>query len=305
MNYILIITYLVLIVTLIFGFIKRKNLSNLLLESYQVRKFLKNEIILLASVVGLLFIYYQKLVVYNYFNEFENTKANGNYREIYIAIDISQSMSAKDIKPDRFTAAKNKATEILNHIENSKVGIILFSENSSLIFPLTYDKNLIRNYLRNLSSYVITDLGTNFNNLLNIKNYGFSEYADKNIIILSDGENNADEINYNLLDEFKKNNIKIYTIGVGTESGAEVYSRETDFKDILKQNNKKVTSVLDKKILEKMSQLTYAKYFDISDEFNIFESKNYKHINSNQQNSKFTFFELLLIVLFVIYLTKI
>lgn len=301
MIYLVVLTYLVFIILFYFGYRKKYHLLKNYFNNKNFISTRKYEILYLVFLaIILLFLFYQ--VFFNKINE-NLAFANKNDTEIFIALDISQSMSVEDVKPDRFTVAKNKAIELIESNPYASYGLIFFSEKAFLAYPLTKDSDAIKRYLKDLNKFVITDMGTNFNELLKLENFPFSNNSKKEIYIFSDGENNVGEITESTLKSFLINKIKIFTIGIGSEKGDVVLNREKEFREPLKIGNQIIKSKLNKEILEKISLKTNAKYFDISQQYNIFNMQIKKNININnsqKQTSDLVLFLIIGVLFFII-----
>lgn len=284
MIYLVALTYLVIIILFYFGYRKK---YHLLKNYFDNKNFISNRnyevLYLVALAIIILFLLYQ--VFFNRRNE-NSVFTNKNDTEIFIALDISQSMSAEDVKPDRFTLAKNKAIELIESNPYASYGLILFSENAFVAYPLTKDSDAIKRYLKDLNKFVITDMGTNFNELLKVENFPFSDNSKKEIYIFSDGENNITGLNESNLEKFVESKIKIFTVGIGNETGDVVLDREKEFREPLRIGKDVIQSKLNKDFLEKISSKTNAKYFDISQQYNIFNMQIKKNININNSQRK-------------------
>ena len=144
--------------------------------------------------------------------------------DIVMAVDVSSSMLAKDLSPNRLEATKKVASEFVENRPNDRVGLVVYAGESYTQTPLTSDHKIILNGLKDLKNGLITDgtaigmgLATAVNRLKE------SKAKSKVIILLTDGENNSGQIDpltaTQLADEFR---IRTYTIGVGTRGTALV-----------------------------------------------------------------------------------
>ena len=182
--------------------------------------------------------------------------------DIILTMDISTSMLARDLKPDRLNASKNVATNFINKRKNDRIGLVIFSGESFTQCPLTTDHNVLINLLKNIKSGIINDgtaigmgLATAINRLKD------SDAISKVIILLTDGINNGGMIAPLTAAEIaEKFGIKVYTIGVGTE-GFAPYPFETPF-GIQEQD---VEVKIDEKTLQDIAILTNGKYFRATD----------------------------------------
>ena len=147
--------------------------------------------------------------------------------DIMIAIDISDSMLAEDVYPNRLKLAKQKALELLHLAPNERVGIIAYAKNSYLVSPLSFDHDAVSFLLRQLNTDSITEKGTNFLSMLEVVDKSIKNDSKKYLLILSDGGDSKDfskEISY-----AKEKNITVFTLGLGTLKGAPIKLKNGEF----------------------------------------------------------------------------
>ncbi|MCL2167184.1 MAG: VWA domain-containing protein, partial [Clostridiales bacterium] len=169
--------------------------------------------------------------------------------DIYILIDTSKSMLVTDVAPDRITRAKRMAAELLDHLEGDRIGLIPFASDAYIQMPLTDDYQLARMFLDVLDTDLISGGGTNLAAAIRLASDSFkrSSAADKVILILSDGEEH-EGAGLDVLQGIEDEQLKIYTMGIGTEKGGPVpvYSEDgaavTDY--MRDENGNPVTSRL-------------------------------------------------------------
>ena len=139
--------------------------------------------------------------------------------DIVLVIDISSSMLATDFKPNRLEVVKKTAKQFINQRDGDRLGILVFAGESFIQCPLTIDKDVLLSLMDEVSvaqqSYDGTAIGMAIANATNrLRN---SESKSKVMILLSDGSNNAGELDPNTAADLAKQfGIKIYTIGAGT-----------------------------------------------------------------------------------------
>ena len=153
-------------------------------------------------------------------NSWQNSSTEGI--DIMMAIDISSSMLAQDLRPNRLEAAKNVAAAFINGRPNDNIGLVVFSAESFTQCPLTTDHAILLNLFKNIQSGMIEDgtaIGLGLANAVSrIKD---SQAKSKVIILLTDGSNNRGEIAPVTAAEIAKTfGIRVYTIGVGTKGEA-------------------------------------------------------------------------------------
>jgi len=144
-------------------------------------------------------------------------------REILLALDLSRSMLAPDVKPTRLDRAKLLITSLLEKLSGERVGLVVFAGTAFLQSPLSADYEILREFLPALNPEFLPQGGTNYTALLNasVEAFGGTAAADRFLIVLSDGEA-TDEGWRDRLDELKKKGIRVIGLGVGTAAGAMI-----------------------------------------------------------------------------------
>jgi len=178
--------------------------------------------------------------------------------DIMMSLDISSSMLAQDLKPDRLEAAKDVAASFINGRPTDNIGLVVFSRESFTQCPLTTDHAVLLNLLKDVKCGMIED-GTAIGHGLAtaVSRLKDSKAKSKVIILLTDGSNNAGEIAPLTAAEIAKTfGIRVYTIAVGT-IGEAPYPLQTAFG--IKIVPMKVE--IDEKILTQIAQLTGGLYF--------------------------------------------
>ena len=163
--------------------------------------------------------------------------------DLMLALDISDSMLAEDVYPNRLKLAKQKALDLLKLTPNERVGVIGFAKNSYLVSPLSFDANAVAFLLRALNTDSITEKGTDFLTMLEVVNKSIKGEEAKYLLILSDGgdaEDFSQEIAY-----AKEHNIIIFVLGIGTKKGAPIKREDGSF---IKQNGHIIISKLNENI---------------------------------------------------------
>ncbi len=139
---------------------------------------------------------------------------------IIVAIDVSKSMLAADIYPNRLALAKQKLLKIIQTSKQSAIGVVLFAKSAFVLSPVTQDFSSLSFLVKNLDSGLNFDNGSNVLAMLEASNDLLENYNSKNLILLSDGGNKTE---YNKEIYFaKKNNIKIYAIGLATNKQSPI-----------------------------------------------------------------------------------
>ena len=180
---------------------------------------------------------------------------------IYILMDTSRSMLTKDIYPNRIERAKTIAKNIILNLKGDKVGIIPFSDSAYIQMPLTDDYKIAENFINVIDTNLLSGGGTNIFEGLSIANKSFEETETENkiVLVISDGGDTDDKT----LDFIKKNNLKVYSVGVGTEKGSVIPdNKKSGF--IKDEKGNIVVSSLNSKFLKEMSEISNGKYFEVN-----------------------------------------
>lgn len=163
--------------------------------------------------------------------------------DIMIALDISDSMLATDVYPNRLKLAKEKAMGLLKSAPNERIGVIAFAKNSYLVSPLSFDHSAVGFLLRQLDTTSITEKGTDMLSMLEVVDRSVKKESKKYLLILSDGGDKSDfskEIAY-----AKEKNIAVFVLGVGTLKGAPIKQKNGEF---IKHNGEIIVSKLNENI---------------------------------------------------------
>ena len=188
-----------------------------------------------------------------------NSTSNIEGIDIVMAMDVSGSMLARDLKPDRLTAAKNVASDFVKDRPGDRMGLVIFSGETFTQVPLTTDHGVMLNMLAEMKNGLIDD-GTAIGDGLatDISRLKDSDAVSKVVILLTDGMNNAGSVDpYTAAEIAKLYGIRVYTIGVGTY-GTAPYPVQNFFGRTVMQQMK---VEIDEKLLTTIATLTGGKYF--------------------------------------------
>lgn len=184
-------------------------------------------------------------------------------REILLAIDLSRSMLATDVKPSRLDRAKLLIQSLLERLAGERVGLIVFSGTAFLQSPLSADYEILREFLPELDPNYLPEGGTNYEALLATALASFSTEggADRFMIILSDGEA-MDEAWRPLLEQVKAKGIRVIGLGIGTSEGSMIPDSSGAF--VKDERGAVVLSRLESSTLRAISEGTDGLYADAS-----------------------------------------
>ena len=143
--------------------------------------------------------------------------------DIVFAIDVSKSMLAEDIKPNRLEKAKQLVSQIINNLGSDRVGIIAYAGKAFPQLPITTDYSAAKLFLQNMNTDMLSSQGTAINEaiLLAKTYYDDDEQTNRVLVIISDGEDHS-EAAVQVAEQAKEEGIKIFTIGVGQTKGGPI-----------------------------------------------------------------------------------
>jgi Ca-activated chloride channel family protein len=185
--------------------------------------------------------------------------------EIMVALDVSESMLAEDLKPSRLARAKLEISELMDRLEGNALGLVLFSGAAFVQFPLTSDFATARNFLEAANPEVISRPGTAIAEAIDIALTGFDEEraTQKVIILLTDGENHEGDAK-EAAETAAERGIIIYTIGFGSPDGEPIpeYDLEGNLVDYKRDRSGEVVlSRLDETTLQEIALITGGDYY--------------------------------------------
>jgi Ca-activated chloride channel homolog len=218
--------------------------------------------------------------------------------DIFIALDVSLSMKAEDVKPNRLAKAKYEIGNLISKLGGDRIGLIIFSGESYVQFPMTTDYSAADLFLDAVDVESVPTPGTAIGSAIEqaMKSFDWNTPTKKVLVIITDGEDNEGDAMAPAEDAGKKG-VLIYTIGMGSPAGAPIpiydaNGRQVDFKKDRTGNI--VLTKLDEVALEKIATLGNGKYFratNSQDELDVI----YKEVNTLQKSEfgskQFTEFE--------------
>jgi Ca-activated chloride channel family protein len=238
----------------------------------------------------------------------KKTKSNKGI-DIVMAIDVSASMLARDLKPNRLEALKKVAIDFVDRRPNDRIGVVVYAGESFTQTPITSDKSIVKRTISELKwgqleggTAIGMGLGSGVNRLKE------SKAKSKVIILLTDGVNNTGNIDPRTATELAKElNVKVYTIGIGTNGMADFpWSKDPRTG---KLNFRKQQVEIDEKLLQEIATETKGKYFratnneslkEIYDEIDTLEKtkiEEFKYYNYQEKFRVFVFLGLGLLLL--------
>lgn len=143
--------------------------------------------------------------------------------DVYILLDVSMSMKAEDIRPNRLEKAKNEITSLIRRLEGDRIGLIVFAGQAYIQFPLTTDYSAANLFLSVVDINTVPQPGTAIANAINlaVKSFDFKSATKKVIVVITDGEDHEGDIS-GAVKNAVENDVMIYAIGMGSVSGAPI-----------------------------------------------------------------------------------
>jgi len=185
--------------------------------------------------------------------------------DIVFAIDVSKSMLAEDVAPNRLLRAKRIISEVMNSLSSDRVGIVAYAAQAIPQVPLTTDFASVKNFLQILDTEMLSSQGTSIDAALNLSINFFDQQSDTNrvLILISDGEDH-DDIPDSIIDLISSNNINLITVGVGEDNGSTIPIRLNGAIDSYKKdsNGDVVITKRNSEILNKVAELSNGIYID-------------------------------------------
>jgi len=148
--------------------------------------------------------------------------------DVVIALDISKSMLARDIQPDRLTRAKQLINRMIDRMQNDRVALVVFAGRAYLQVPLTVDYSAVKMMLQNVTPDIVPTQGTVIGDAIDMSLQSFSqkEKKYKSLVIISDGEDH-DEHALEKAREAADQGVIVHTVGIGSPQGATLYDPDT------------------------------------------------------------------------------
>jgi len=299
---------------LLWNFFSKKNTENVLMFSnitlFSSKKNIKERLVHFPYLLQILSIF---LIIFSLArpqttNSWEESKTEGI--DIIIAMDISGSMLAQDLKPNRLDASKKIAIDFINKRQNDRIGLVVFSGESFTQCPLTTDYNTLINLFNDIEYGMVDDgtaigdgLGNSINRLMD------SEAKSKIVILLTDGENTKGKISPLTAADIAASdsiNIKVYTIGVGTKGMAKS-PIAIDFNGRFVYDYVEVK--IDEKTLTEIANKTGGEYFRATNNESLegiyntidkLETSEIESVKFNTQTEEFYLFSLIALGLFLL-----
>lgn len=193
--------------------------------------------------------------------------------DLLIALDLSASMNAEDVRPSRLEKAKHEISRLVDNLDGDRVGLVVFTGESYLQSPMTLDYSALRLFLNIAETDQMPGSSTDFGEAMETAQRAFdtleedsSSGAAKVLLIISDGEHHGESYREEL-NELTENNISIYSVGIGTRSGARIPIYNSDDGSLIGHkrdaDGQVVTTRLEPEILQDIAQRGDGRYYEI------------------------------------------
>jgi Ca-activated chloride channel family protein len=216
-------------------------------------------VVLLLALIGLVF----GLVNPKMGTKMETVKREGI--DIVFAMDVSKSMLAEDIAPNRLEKSKQIVSQIINQLGNDRIGIVAYAGSAFPVLPITTDYSSAKMFLQSMNTDIVSSLGTSLDEAIKLSATYFDEKSktSKLLILISDGEDHSEGAE-DAAEEANKLGMKIITIGIGTEKGGPIPLRVNGVVDGFKRdnNNEVVITKLNQESLATIAKANKGGYVD-------------------------------------------
>ncbi|MDO6817944.1 VWA domain-containing protein [Zobellia sp. 1_MG-2023] len=159
--------------------------------------------------------------------------------DVVFAVDVSKSMLAEDIAPNRLEKAKRLVSEIINQLASDRIGIIAYAGQAFPQLPITTDYGAAKMFLQSMNTDMLTSQGTAINEAINLATtyYNDEEQTNRVLFILSDGEDHSEGDAKDAVEKAVEEGIRIFTIGVGKTKGAPIPIKRNGVVESLKKDS--------------------------------------------------------------------
>jgi len=186
--------------------------------------------------------------------------------DIVFAVDVSKSMLAEDIAPNRIEKAKRLVSEIINQLASDRIGIIAYAGQAYPQLPITTDYSAAKMFLQGMNTDMLTSQGTAIYQAIELATtfYDDAEQTNRVLFIISDGEDHSEGSALDAVEDAVDEGITIYTIGVGKEKGAPIPIKRNGILESLKKDSQGETVItkLNKEVLIDISSEGNGEYID-------------------------------------------
>ncbi|WP_108422443.1 VWA domain-containing protein [Flagellimonas amoyensis] len=186
--------------------------------------------------------------------------------DIVFALDVSKSMLAEDIAPNRLEKGKRIVSEIINQLASDRIGIIAYAGQAYPQLPITTDYGAAKMFLQSMNTDMLSSQGTAIDAAIDLAStyYDDTQQTNRILFIVSDGEDHSESSTAAAVEKATQNGIRIFTIGVGKEKGAPIPIKRNGIVESLKKDNEGevVITKLNEPILTEIAERGNGEYID-------------------------------------------
>jgi len=194
--------------------------------------------------------------------------------DIVFAIDVSKSMLAEDIAPNRLEKTKQLVTQIINNLASDRIGIIAYAASAFPQLPITTDYGAAKMFLQSMNTDMLSSQGTAIDQAIQLARtfYDDDEQTNRVLIIISDGEDHSN-LAVNVAKEASEEGIRIFTIGVGKITGGPIPIKRNDIVLNYKKDSKGETVItrLNEETLQRIASEANGEYINGANTSNVVE----------------------------------
>lgn len=184
----------------------------------------------------------------------EEVKRKG--ADLMICLDVSNSMNAEDLQPNRLEKAKQAISKLINKLEGDRLGVIVFGGEAYVQLPITTDYSAAKLFLESINTDMIPTQGTAIGNAIDLalESFGKDEGKNKAIVVITDGENHEDDA-IKAAEAAAEKGIVVHTIGMGSADGAPIPVYRNNVREGYRKDNEGNTVVtkLNEQVLQEVS----------------------------------------------------
>jgi Ca-activated chloride channel family protein len=186
--------------------------------------------------------------------------------DIVFALDVSKSMLAEDIAPNRLEKAKRLVSEIINQLASDRIGIIAYAGQAFPQLPITTDYGAAKMFLQNMNTDMLSSQGTAIDQAIELAStyYDDEEQTNRVLFIISDGEDHSQGDVSNAVEDATNEGIRVFTIGVGKIKGAPIPLKRNGIVESLKKDNQGevVITKLNEEVLQEIADEGNGEYIN-------------------------------------------
>lgn len=194
------------------------------------------------------------------------TEARSAGKDIFFAVDLSASMNCTDISPSRLEKVKIEITNLIEQSKGDRYGVMVFSSRGYWQIPLTFDLNLVKEFIAGMNTDMMPNPGSNLEAPLTMLQQKFNQSKDRTrsqiAFLFTDGESYA-EVTEETMSKIRQEEKQLVIVGVGTEVGSDILENNSP---ILLEDGSLAVSKLDLEGLKEVSRSTNAKLYTLSSE---------------------------------------